>query len=271
MNETERFATVRTKVAEVVAKATSTYGVDLSNLQTTMNIKGATAGRAHCRICNGVKQYKMQFNCDMILNGSFDKIVNDTVPHEVAHLVCFANPMLGRQHDRGWQRVCLALGGDGKRCHNEEIEYAHGSFDYLSDRGHVITVSKIRHQKIQAGMGYTFRGKGRILRTSPFCVKGGTMPTTMPTATPSPTPIQRTIERLVGDVFRNPVNQPTPLPPTRSVATGSMSKAEQVRMWIRAAKQFGNGQDSVIAKAIAQLSMSKSQAQRYVSENWVKV
>jgi predicted SprT family Zn-dependent metalloprotease len=39
----------------------------------------------------------------------------ETVAHELAHCVCFRNPMLGSNHDRGWKAVCRDMGGDGSR------------------------------------------------------------------------------------------------------------------------------------------------------------
>lgn len=269
MNEAERFAAIRAKVAEVIAKATTMYHVDLSNLSTSMKIRGTTGGRAGVKHINGKRLYILQLNRDMILNGGFDHMLNDTVPHEIAHLVCAANPFLGSRHDTGWKRVCVALGGNGLRCHNEEVEYAHGGFDYLSSSGKKITVSKIRHQKIQKGTSYTFRnGGGRLDRTCAWVASGGVMPAA-PVVAPLPPPVPKVSRYPWGEVvfaIRPPVQQTT-----RSVANGSMSKAEQVRSWIRAAKQLGQGQDSVIQKAILQLSMSRAQASRYVVENWVKV
>jgi predicted SprT family Zn-dependent metalloprotease len=38
-----------------------------------------------------------------------------TVPHEIAHFVCFAKK-LGKNHDKGWKGVCIALGGCGRGC-----------------------------------------------------------------------------------------------------------------------------------------------------------
>jgi predicted SprT family Zn-dependent metalloprotease len=38
-----------------------------------------------------------------------------TVGHELAHCVCFRDPMLGSNHDRGWKSVCRDMGGDGSR------------------------------------------------------------------------------------------------------------------------------------------------------------
>lgn len=40
-------------------------------------------------------------------------VVADTLPHEVAHIVCYMTGK-GDGHDEVWQRVCKALGGDGK-------------------------------------------------------------------------------------------------------------------------------------------------------------
>jgi hypothetical protein len=55
----------------------------------------------------------------------------------------------------------------------------------------------------------------------------------------------------------------------RTLPTG-MSKAEQVRAWIREAKAGGREEGWVIATAQAQLGMARSMASKYVSENWAR-
>ena len=110
-------AQIRAKCAEVFAKAAGMYGSDFSNVEIRFDLKGRCAGTASRR--NG--RYVLRFNHDMLSREAFDHVLNDTVPHEIAHLVCFMNPMLGRNHNHGWAHVCMRLGGSGARCHKEEV------------------------------------------------------------------------------------------------------------------------------------------------------
>lgn len=263
MDNASKIAAVRTKTAEVIAKAKSLYRVDLSSASISFNLRGRVAGWAACKHCAGVKQYQLKFNQDMIFGNHLQDMLDDTVPHEVAHLVCYANPMLGRKHDTGWKRVCIALGGNGQRCHDNEVQYAHGGYDYMTDTGHKVTVSNIIHRKIQAGRTYAWRhGKGRVTRDSAYCVQGGAMPASTPVQAtvpaynpPSVTPVQTIVQRQVILVQQ----------------AGGMSKAAIVREWIRAAKNNEDTQESVIALAMSRLSMPRGQAIRYVTENWNRV
>src|SRR5574337_453766 len=95
------------KCNEVVAKARELYGLDLSKVQIRMDLRGRAAGVAMRR--GGI--YTVRFNRDMMTREAFDHVLNNTVPHEFAHIVCFMNPSLGKNHDYGWARVCERLGG----------------------------------------------------------------------------------------------------------------------------------------------------------------
>lgn len=46
-----------------------------------------------------------------------DAEVINTIRHEVAHAIC--GKVHG--HDAIWQRVCIALGGDGQRCYGPQV------------------------------------------------------------------------------------------------------------------------------------------------------
>lgn len=41
------------------------------------------------------------------------RVMDDVIPHEIAHIVCMIKPYLGFGHDDGWQEVCKRLGGTG--------------------------------------------------------------------------------------------------------------------------------------------------------------
>ena len=135
------------------------------------DLRGRCAGMARRR----GTQYSVRFNADMLTREAFDHVLNDTVPHEVAHIVCFMDPRLGRNHDYGWASVCRRLGGTGARTHDEEVVYGKGlTYEYTTTRGHQVRVSQQIHSRIQQrGVTYTYKGaKGKIDKNCAHCVVG---------------------------------------------------------------------------------------------------
>ncbi len=116
----------------------------------------------------------MKFNYDMLSREAFDHLINDTVPHEIAHIVCFMKPALGKNHDYGWTRVCVALGGTGDRTHKEDVVYGKGvTYEYISSTGHKHRVSQAMHNKMQNGETYRYRkGGGTITKNSAHSIVG---------------------------------------------------------------------------------------------------
>lgn len=146
------------------------YGVDMSNVAIRFDLKGRAAGQAYRR--SG--QYGMRFNRDMLTREAFDHVLNNTVPHEVAHLVCFMSPVLGQNHDSGWQRICISLGGTGKRGHPEEVVYGKGTtYEYITDRGQKVRVGDRHHKHIQAGGLLRYKkGLGTVSQFSAYSIVG---------------------------------------------------------------------------------------------------
>ena len=183
--ELNRFEAIRNKTAKVLDKARLLYGVDLKPV-VSFNLRGRVAGWASCRHCAGQRVYTLRFNRELIASDHFEDIRNNTVAHEIGHLVCYARPELGKNHDAGWRRVCLALGGNGDARHDYAVTYANGSWDYISTGGHKVTLSNIRHKKVQQGTVYTLKnGLGRIDRSCRFAAHGRPMPENSPTVLPN--------------------------------------------------------------------------------------
>ena len=109
----ERLKIVQDKIESVKALVKQKYGQDMSDLIVRYDLKGRTAGWA-------IGQRTIRLNTTAIYGDEahFKDMVNDTIPHEIAHIVCHRNPSLGRKHDYGWASVCRALGGTGKRTHD---------------------------------------------------------------------------------------------------------------------------------------------------------
>ena len=207
-------AEIRAKCAEVFAKAAGMYGLDFSNVEIRFDLKGKCAGTASRKM----GRYTLRFNFDMLQREAFDHVLNDTVPHEIAHLVCYMNPMLGSKHNPGWAQVCRRLGGSGARCHQEEVVYGKGrTFEYTSTTGHVCRISETIHKRIQAGQARTFakRALGQLNNACAYSIVGEqgrtfakpVVRTPSPTATPYVAPVRTPVRAYVAP--RAPAPQPT--------------------------------------------------------------
>ncbi len=256
--QNERMKQVQERIQKVIVAAQTRYGVDLSDVQVRFDLRGRCAGIAGYRGGTFDKRsYFLRFNRDMINTDAFKHLIKETVPHEIAHIVCFMRPELGSNHDAGWKQVCRTLGGTGERCHSEQVVYANGkTYQYKSTAGRLITLSERIHRKIQMGNSYTVkRGGGKLLKTCEWVVfKPGVVQLAEGPA-PAATAVPKTV-------------MPKAVAPKTVAPKAGMSKAEQVREFIRSAKRNGMGQSSVMWTAQTELGMSKSQAQRYVLENW---
>ncbi len=162
---------IQAKCKEVFAKAKQFWPhLSFDDVPVSFDLKGRCAGMAHW----GYQFYKMRFNRDMLRREAFDHILNDTVPHEIAHIVCAKDPRLGKNHDFGWASVCRKLGGSGKRTHNEDVVYGKGkTYEYTSTTGHKVRLSEQRHRKIQFGTTFRWRsGKGNVDKSCAYSIVG---------------------------------------------------------------------------------------------------
>jgi predicted SprT family Zn-dependent metalloprotease len=101
-------------VEKCAVLADGLYGTDLANnLIIKFYPMGAVAGKASLRFDKYVLWLSQEL-CDKFP----DEALKDTIPHEMAHLVCYKKPDLGNKHNAGWKAVCLALGGNGKQYHD---------------------------------------------------------------------------------------------------------------------------------------------------------
>jgi predicted SprT family Zn-dependent metalloprotease len=154
---------------ETFAKAAALYGLDLSKVSIRFDLKGRAAGMAGARGNIFARTYFMRFNRDMLTREAFDHVLNETVPHEVAHIVCFMNPKLGSNHNAGWARVCRQLGGTGETRHSEEVVYGKGrTFEYVTTNGNKVRLSEQRHAMVQNGGSLKYRNN--LGTVNQFCV-----------------------------------------------------------------------------------------------------
>ena len=207
--------TFRNEVVACLTRAGKLYGLEseVANVVVRLDIKGyRTAG---CAIRRGSQftgyEFTLRFHPDAIAK-HYDEMVNDTIPHEVAHTVCQMRPELGDHHDRGWKRVCRSLGGDDSRTHTMEFgtRSEKGVFNYKTKTGHVVNIGPIRHAKLQNGStrSYGVRAHGVITRNDYVSAEALTQ-------APKPEPVEQ-------------VHVPAPKQPSQNG-----SKAAQAREYIQ--------------------------------------
>lgn len=68
-----------------------------------------------------INSYTLRFN-PAILERNFEAFLQDTVPHECAHLVQFRNYPGQPEHGKVWRAICLSMGGSGEAQHTYNTE-----------------------------------------------------------------------------------------------------------------------------------------------------
>lgn len=165
----ERQQMLTAKVNELISMANRLYNTKLPPVAVRFDLRGRCAGQAGYRPHQNY--WFLRFNRDMLLSSSWDELYKNTVPHEVAHIVCMFL-RIGQNHDSGWRRVCIALGGDGQRCHSEKVTFAKGkTYSYTTSTGRVVMLSSVRHRRIQHNfMVYRCKDGGHIDKSCSYSV-----------------------------------------------------------------------------------------------------
>jgi predicted SprT family Zn-dependent metalloprotease len=117
------------------------------------NLRGCSTGITTHNIPEDVP-FGLRFNKEMIQRDeeTFNFILTNTVPHEVAHCICFMHPKLGSKHDDGWRNLCLALGGNGDTTHSLPVIFGKGhTWEYATTKNYKVRFSDTKHQQIQQG------------------------------------------------------------------------------------------------------------------------
>lgn len=253
---------IQAKVQQCIQAAEAKFGITMPAVQIRFDLRGRAAGMAGVQSnYQGGRTFYLRFNVKhMQLGGqTWEHLLNDTVPHEVAHTVCQAFPKFGRNHDAGWKRVCLALGGNGRRCYGEddapEAIAANRPYVYITTNGSTVRVTKVIHSKIQMGHSYSFKGgKGNVNRQCQYSYM------TAPAVTATRKPV----------VVAQPAPAVQPAPVQRT-APAKGSNAELVRARIAQAKARAETADVVVLWAVEVLGMKLALAKTYVKNNWSKV
>ena len=92
-------------------------GVDLTDVHMDFNLRGTCAGMAYWTTG------RVRINAGLLTGDTLAEMCEQTVPHELAHII--ANRMLGRKSGHGslWKSVMRQLGLEPNRCHNMEVAH----------------------------------------------------------------------------------------------------------------------------------------------------
>jgi len=171
---------IEEKVQDIINKAEEYYNVDLGYVDISFSLKGRVAGKAlwtrlfsaNNRII-GAHNMHLQFNQEAFIK-DWNMMLTDTIPHEIAHLVCAANPVLGKNHDNGWKQVCQLLGGTGETYHKLNLTPGRTTkrFIYTATCGTNIELSHVLHNRIQNGQHRVVnKTRGKIDKHCPYTMK----------------------------------------------------------------------------------------------------
>lgn len=168
-----------------IQKAQELYGLDLSKVEVLFTLRSLRrTGNAQSFTRNGETVYRVFYH-PVAMNANCHSYVNTTVPHELAHIVCFMDPSLGNNesHDAGWKSVCLALGGDGlahvacpvisnalrRRAFEKHKARGLGKlFLYRLPSGLEIHMTPMRHKRILHGTNYRARETSELITKEHF-------------------------------------------------------------------------------------------------------
>ena len=256
-------AQIKAKVKECIKLAKELYGFDIAykDIDITFKSKGQAAAQATCmenRVTKERHSFGLKFSTESASLDS-NEMLNDTIPHEVAHLVCYWNDSLGDNHDYGWKRVCIALGGTGARTHSQVLTKGRYRTQYeyrLGNTGKTAKVGAKAHKNIQVrGCTYT-NNKTRIKFGKDDFIR-----------TISPEEHRREHQKKVVE-YRNagspqiPTSspkRPTRKPARRTPTTGSLSKKQQAMMIYKAETD----KSTIISRFMSELSMTAAGASTY--------
>jgi SprT protein len=119
--------------------------------------------------CATYSKNKIELNSDFFNNGHADDMINQTLPHEIAHLVASVKyGEMGRGHGYWWKHVMGLLGLTPNRCHCYSMENVKTKnppkFVYRCGCRSEIFFTKIRHNRHQSGRHYFCKMCGKQLQ-----------------------------------------------------------------------------------------------------------
>lgn len=142
---------IRERLSQVLAEAEARYGLPVHRVHVSYNLRARAVGRARYDARTGRMEIELNRAAIVQIPGH---IVANTIPHEVAHLVCMFHGT-DRGHGAEWKRVCRALGGNAERLCAAPVTLAKARrtrvYLYRLPSGTIAEVTSRRHADIQRG------------------------------------------------------------------------------------------------------------------------
>jgi predicted SprT family Zn-dependent metalloprotease len=156
MISTEIKNRVNAKLLECIQKAKARYNRDFEMPMVIYRQMGRKAGLALQR------SNIIELNSDFFHNGNLEDMINETAPHEFAHIITYlvygSNTFFNKRnkpHGYEWKSVMRCLGLNPERCHNYSLEGVKikggANHEYTCKCGKSFHLSNIIHKRIQAG------------------------------------------------------------------------------------------------------------------------
>jgi SprT protein len=121
-------------------------GFSIEKPKITFNLKGRVAGKAVS------KKWEIRLNPHFLENGYFEDMLNQTLPHEFAHLICSKYFPEENGHGPYWKMVMRKLGLKPERCHDYDTSHIYCFHYQCHCREHYL--SKVMHNKVKRGNSY---------------------------------------------------------------------------------------------------------------------
>jgi len=175
-NELEISQQIIKRCEAVIKQAQAQYSLPMAALKlisVNCDLTGKSCGKIEFRYSGfrQLKSIKIRFNMQAA-QLELQDMLNNTVPHEVAHLVIALCPKQYQQtaHGKDWQKVCLALGGNGKVYHKLTLTNARTQrqWQYVDSLGQAHQLSTVRHNRLQRGAVYHVKKTGAKIEPTGF-------------------------------------------------------------------------------------------------------
>lgn len=158
---------VQSTIYTLQEKLGDPYNITIKAPTVTYDLKGTTAGMAvFDRL---TKTGNIRINNALLYTDHYEDMIQDTVPHEVAHIV--ARQVYGniKPHGKEWQYVMALLGLSATRCHDYDVTHSrtHIKFTYTCRCGPIHKVGSALHTKMQSGRHRTCKACRTRLHYTP--------------------------------------------------------------------------------------------------------
>lgn len=116
--------------------------------------------------------YNIEFNVEAILR-DWDEMVNNTIPHEMAHIVDMFLHGGRSSHGPRWQSIAFALGCNPQRTHDIPLSKARRTrrYLYVASCGTRLEIGSRHHRRIRRGETFTVKKTGGAITIEHFTGK----------------------------------------------------------------------------------------------------